>query len=166
RDWSSDVCSSDLSGPSAEPRVAPAAALPPSTRMLTSIATLPASPFQHANVVAPDRDRDRNDGLDELDRDLFLRLVDLLHAGLFTLERSRDELDDRSLDESFDRDLGHEQRLDLFERGLAVDEAPRLADPLEHLPDALEAHALGEDVAAQGGRDEQREDDVRLLFGP
>ena len=74
-----------------------------------------------------------------------------------------DKLDDRALDESFDRDLRDEERLDLLEGRLAVDEPAGLSDPFQHLADPLEAHPLGEDVAPQRRRDEEREDDVRLL---
>ncbi len=106
-------------------------------------------PFQHADVVAADRDRDRHDRLDELHGDLLLGLVDLLDACLLALERPADELDDRALHEPFDRDLRDEERLDLLEGRLPLHQTAGLADPLEHLADALEAHPLGEDVAAQ-----------------
>src|SRR5438094_871607 len=71
--------------------------------------------LEDPDAVAADRHRDADHGLEQLDRDLFFRLVDLHHAGLFSLERAGDQFDDVAFHDPADDRLRGKVRLDLRE---------------------------------------------------
>src|SRR5437879_13411893 len=75
--------------------------------------------LEDPDAVAADRHRDADHRLEQLDGDLFFRLVDLHDAGLFSFERAGDQFDDVAFhDPADDRPRG--------ERGLAPqDSTPR-----------------------------------------
>src|SRR2546427_11196949 len=74
--------------------------------------------LEDPDAVAADRHREADHGLEQLDGDLFLGLVDLLDAGLFSLERAGDQFDNVAFhDRADDRSCG-QFRLDFREGDL------------------------------------------------
>src|SRR3972149_5877481 len=140
---------------------------------ITFLAALLFGPLllNDAHLCTRDRDGDRHDRLEELDRELLLRLVDLVHARLLALERPCDELDDVALHDAAHERLRREEVLDLLElrlpdlpAPLAPREAPRAPDAADDLLKPVGIHGLDEDVAPERLRREDREDaDVPLL---
>src|SRR4030042_296824 len=94
------------SGPRAGPRGGPGVHVPASTRTSTTSTISLQLLLDDADMVAAHGYGYRDHGLEQLDRDLLLGLVDLLHARLLALERARDELDDVALDDARTEGLG------------------------------------------------------------
>src|SRR5690348_6537364 len=127
--------------------------------------------LEDPDAVATDRHRDADHGLEQLDRDLFLGLVDLHDAGLFSLERAGNQFDDVAFHDPADDRLRSEVRLDLREGdsrrfSLALHDA---ASPTQTADDFLQAvgvHALDVYITAEVRGHEDREHADVLCLGP
>src|SRR2546425_3649868 len=110
--------------------------------------------LEDPDAVAANRHRDADHGLEQLDGDLFFGLVDLHHAGLFSLERAGDQFDDVAFHDPADDRLRGEVRLDLREGDsrrlpLALHDPASPSQTADDFLQAIRVHALDVDVAAE-----------------
>src|SRR5881409_1146798 len=110
--------------------------------------------LEDPDAVAADRHRDADHGLKQLDGDLFLGLVDLHDAGLFSLERAGDQFDDVAFHDPADDRLRGKVRLDLREGDsrrlpLALHDPASPSQAADDFLQAIRVHALDVDVAAE-----------------
>src|SRR3989442_1331852 len=93
--------------------------------------------LEDPDAVAADRYRDADHGLEQLDGDLFLGLVDLHDAGLFSLERAGDQFDNVAFHDPADDRFRGEVRLDFREgdsRRLPLALRDRIHDDVQPVP--------------------------------
>src|SRR2546427_4970272 len=127
--------------------------------------------LEDPNAVSADGHRDADHRLEQFHGDLFLRLVDLHHAGLLSFERPGDQLDDIALHDAADDGLRGEVCLDFRERdtgrlSLAFHDAAGPPESADDLLQAVGIHALDVDIAAEVRRDEDREHADVFRLGP
>src|SRR5436190_2422216 len=119
--------------------------------------------LEDADAVAAHRHRNPDHGLEELDGDLFFRLVNLHHPGLLALEWPGDEFDDVAFHDPADDWLRRQVGLDLGEGNarrlaLSLDDAAGPAEASDDLLEPVRIHALHVHVPAEVRGHKDRED--------
>ena len=106
--------------------------------------------LDYPDIVAADGDRDRDDALVELDRDLFLCRVDALDDCFFALEGPGNEFDNCPLVDTGNHRFRDEEVTDFGKARLALNDGTGMRDFLYELLDAVQLlRGLDEDIPLQ-----------------